>query len=103
MSCYFIVSTYLDAGKSRASYDDYIQLVAPIVARYGGKYLVRTEQLTPLSPLWEPDRLIVIRFPNRKQLDQCFASEKYRAIMEKRMCCTDSRAIIAEGVEYEDF
>ncbi|MGN1031767.1 MAG: DUF1330 domain-containing protein, partial [Butyricicoccaceae bacterium] len=80
MSCYFIVSTYLDSGKSRAGYDDYIRLVAPIVAHYGGKYLVRTEQLTPLSPLWKPDRLIVIRFPNRKQLDHCFASEEYRAI-----------------------
>ncbi|MGM9650047.1 MAG: DUF1330 domain-containing protein [Butyricicoccaceae bacterium] len=103
MSCYFIVSTHLDAEKDRTHYDEYIRQVRPIVERYGGEYLVRTEQLTALSERWKPDRLIIIRFPDRTSLDHCFSSTEYQSIVALRTCCTDSRAVIAEGVSYEDF
>ena len=43
MSCYFIISVFLEPGKDRADYDDYIKLVKPIVEEHGGKYVVRSE------------------------------------------------------------
>ena len=43
MSCYFIISVFLEPGKDRADYDDYIKRVRPIVEEHGGRYVVRSE------------------------------------------------------------
>ena len=50
MSCFFVIDTYIDEDKGRGSYDEYITQVVPIVERYGGKYIVRSEKITSLSP-----------------------------------------------------
>ena len=99
MSWYFMVDTYISKEKGRGEYDDYIRQVKPIVEAHGGRYLVRTEQVKHLSEKRTPQRVIVIRFDTRKQLDSCFSSPEYRAIMSKRAESVDSRAIIAEGLD----
>lgn len=96
MSCYFVVDTYIDENKGRGSYDDYIEEVKPIVESFGGEYLVRSEKIVSLSSLRNPNRVIIIRFSSRKELNRCFASEEYRSIMGKRMGCVDARALIIE-------
>ena len=96
MACFFIVDTYIDKNKGRGSYDDYIEQVKPIVERYGGKYLARTENVTALSPLRKPDRVIIIQFPSREKLADCFASDEYRLIMHERADSVDARALIVE-------
>ena len=99
MSWYFMVDTYVDEEKGRGEYDEYIRQVKPIVEAHGGRYFVRTEQVKHLSEKRTPQRVIVIRFDTRKQLDSCFSSPEYRAIMSKRAESVDSRAIIAEGLD----
>ena len=54
MSCYFIISVFLEPGKDRADYDDYIKLVKPIVEEHGGKYVVRSEGIE--YPVFYPDQ-----------------------------------------------
>lgn len=78
MACYFIVDTYIDGNEGRELYDEYIREVKPIVEGFGGEYLVRTEQIISLHPERTPQRVIVIRFPSRQALDDCF-SPFYRA------------------------
>lgn len=97
MSCYFIVDVYIDENKGRGSYEDYIEKVKPIVESFGGEYLVWTEKIRALSPLRNPGRVIVIRFPSREELDACFASDEYRQIMYEREDNVDARAVIVEG------
>lgn len=99
MSWYFIVDTYIDENRGRGEYDTYIREVRPIVENYGGKYLVRTEQVQSLCQNRKPQRLIIIRFPDRKALDRCFASPEYAAILSKRTGSVDSRAVIAPGLD----
>ncbi|MGN0788363.1 MAG: DUF1330 domain-containing protein [Christensenellales bacterium] len=96
MECYFIVDTYIDEKQGRGEYDEYICEVKPIVEGYGGEYLVRTEKITSLHPERKPQRVIIIKFPSRRALDECFASKEYRSIMSKRADSVDARAIIAE-------
>ena len=83
MSCYFIISVFLEPGKDRADYDDYIKLVKPIVEEHGGKYVVRSEGIEYIGKDLHPDRFIMIWFPDRESIDRCFSSEKYRKIMSK--------------------
>ena len=98
MSGYFIVMISMDEAVDRAPYDSYIALVKPIVERFGGEYLVRTEVIDSLSPGDRPDRMIIIRFPDRERLNACFASEEYRRIMALRVETVRTKAFIAEGL-----
>lgn len=99
MSIYFIVTTYFKTEQNRCLYNEYIDRVKPIVESYGGTYLVRTDEIFALSDQWHPDRVIIIQFPNREDLDRCFASEEYMAIMDLRMQSVESRALIIEGIK----
>lgn len=99
MPWYFIVDTYINVQKGRGEYDNYILEVKPIVENYGGEYLVRTENLCSFNGKRNPQRVIVIRFESREQLDACFSSPEYKAIMSKRTSSVDSRAIIVEGLK----
>ena len=101
MACFFIIDVYIDESKGRGSYDDYIEKVKPIVEKYGGEYIARTENVTSLSPLRKPDRVIIIKFPSREKLDACFSSDEYRRIMHERADSVDARAVIVEDATNE--
>ncbi|MGN0317932.1 MAG: DUF1330 domain-containing protein [Lachnospira sp.] len=96
MCCYFIVDTYIDREKGRGMYDDYIRKVKPVVENFGGEYLVRTENVVSLHPERNPQRVIIIRFPSRQALNDCFASKDYLEIMKERTDSVDARALIVE-------
>ena len=93
---YFVVTTYFDEEKNKEDYLKYIQAVKPIVNKYHGRYLVRSEKITALSAAWKPNRVIIIEFDTREQLERCFSSEEYRQIASFRENSVDSRAIIIE-------
>lgn len=95
--CYFVVDTYIDEAKGRGAYDEYIESVVPIVERYGGEYIVRSEKITSLSPYRNPQRVIIIAFPSKEALLRCFNSDEYKAIMNKRIESVDARGLIAEA------
>lgn len=80
MSAFFVVSISIENKNDRNPYDEYIEKVKPIVENYGGKYIVRSERISNLSGGWNPDRLIIIEFETRKQLDECFSSAEYNSI-----------------------
>lgn len=46
---YFVVTTYFDEEKSKEDYLKYIKAVKPIVSKYHGRYIVRSEKITALS------------------------------------------------------
>lgn len=98
MECYFVVSIY-EGEERNMDYAEYIKKVKPVVEKYGGKYLVRTDAVFSLSDNWNPDRFIIIRFSDRKTLDLCFSSKEYTDIMYKRIGAVDSRAIIVGGCD----
>lgn len=94
---YFIVTIHSDNIEEINDYQEYIELVKPIVESYGGRYLVRSNKITALQNKWIPDRVIIIEWKTREQLEACFSSKEYRAIAGKRENSVDSRAIIVEG------
>ena len=96
MSCYFVIDTYINPDKGRREYDEYIELVKPIVEAHNGEYLVRSEKIISLSEERNPQRIIIIRFPSKKALYDCFSSQEYRAIQEKRISSVEARAVIVE-------
>lgn len=96
---YFMADIYIDSKKDRKAYDEYIREVKPIVMRYHGKYLTRTEKVACLSDKRKPQRVILIEFPTMADMDACFSCDEYKGIIEKRENCVDARAIVVEGGE----
>ncbi|MGI6070960.1 MAG: DUF1330 domain-containing protein [Blautia sp.] len=93
---YFAAGIFEDSRKAGREYESYIQEVKPIVERYGGKYLARSEKLTPLSEKWRPKRFILIQWETLEQLQSCFGSEEYQRIAGKRKNSVDSQGLIVE-------
>lgn len=65
--------------------------------KYNGRYVVRFENVTPLSDEWTPDRIIIIEFDTKKQLERCFSSQEYRKIAPLRENNVISNALIVES------
>ena len=59
---YFLVLIEQDQAVRPAAYAEYIAQVRPIVERYGGRYLVRTDQVIPMQEGDCPDRMILIEW-----------------------------------------
>lgn len=91
---YFIATVIIDENRDNREYESYIREVKPIVEGYGGRYLIRTDCVIPLSEKWKPDRVIIIEWENKEQLEACFSSEEYRKIAAKRENSVDAKAII---------
>lgn len=91
---YFIAATYYSGEKG--DYAEYIQKVAPIVARYNGRYIVRSEKITPFRSDKCPKRVIIIEFDTREQLEKCFLSKEYQSIAVLRENSVDGSAFIIE-------
>lgn len=93
---YFVAIVNYDEANDIDSYTKYIERVKPIVEKYHGKYIARSEKITVLKKGWSPDRVIIIAFDTREQLDKCFSSEEYRKIAFMRENSVESKAIIVK-------
>ena len=93
---YFIGMITYDRTKDRSGYFDYIEQAQPIVERYGGRYLIRSDAVTAVDGEQKPDRMLILEFDPREQLDACFSSTAYRKIAGLRERSVISRAFIVE-------
>ena len=94
MSVFFLaeIKTITDNN----SYKEYIEKTAPIIKKHGGEYILRSEQLIPISGDWDLKRIILIRFDNKEKLRECFQSDEYKEIAHLREDSTVSKALMIE-------
>ena len=65
MAAYLIADTDIT---DHQTYDEYKRQVAPVISKFGGRFLVRGGKQTVLEGAWQPHRLVVIEFPNMEAL-----------------------------------
>ena len=100
MSVYMLVETRVQPGGADA-YAEYIRQVAPIVGKYGGRYLVRGGAVTLLMGGWNPERVILMEFPSADRVREWLASPEYRAVAPLREASVETRAVLLEGYSGE--
>jgi len=94
MACYLIIEIkVLDSDL----YSQYVQKVPEVVSNYGGRYLARGGEVTPITGNWNPERVILIEFDSIDQVQRCFQSSEYLELAPLREKSTRSRAIIVQG------
>jgi uncharacterized protein (DUF1330 family) len=96
MAAYIIVDITVWDDETFAKYRD---LVPETVAKYGGRYLARTNQLEVLEGNWRPERLVVVEFPSAQRAKQWWNSEEYMKLRNQRQGATESRMIVVQGVQ----
>ena len=80
------------------TFKKYVAEVPATIEKYGGDYIVRGGAITPKEGGWEPERVVVLQFPNMATLNKWYDSEDYQAIIELRTAAADGKLIFVEGV-----
>lgn len=79
------------------TYARYVEQVPEVVYRHGGRYVARSDLVVPLSGGWNPDRVIIIEFPDMDHLVAFGSSPEYRALATLRETSTRTRSIALQG------
>jgi uncharacterized protein (DUF1330 family) len=80
------------------AYKQYAAAVPPILAKFGGKYLVRGGQTVGVEGDSPAGRVVVIEFDSLAAARSFEESQEYQAIAEVRHRAAHGRVFLAEGV-----
>ena len=94
MSVFFMAE--IESITDEKLYSEYIEKTTPIIKKYGGEYVLRSQSLNPISGDWKIKRIILIRFASRDNIQECFRSNEYKEIAHLRENSTVSKAILIE-------
>lgn len=76
----------------------YKKQAAPLVEKFGGRYLILGGQFAVVEGSQRPTFLVMIEFPSYEKANQWYFSEEYRELKNLRLSAVDSNAIIVEGL-----
>ena len=80
------------------AYEEYRQRVPAIIAAHGGRYLARGGSSELLEGAVQPNRLVVVEFPDMVQLKAFYHSLEYRPLIALRQRAARSSLMAVEGV-----
>jgi uncharacterized protein (DUF1330 family) len=81
-----------------AAFERYRAAVPPVIARFGGRYLVRGGALHPMEGEFGLKRLVILEFPSAEAAKAFYDSPDYAPLLQLRLASTRSRLVLAEGV-----
>ena len=80
-----------------AGYDQYRPLAAASIARSGGRFVVRGGKVDLLEGAPEPERIVVIEFPDADTARRWYSSEEYQKALKIRQSASRGRVFLVEG------
>lgn len=80
-----------------AGYEEYRKQVAPVLQKYGGRFLVRGGAYETLEGEWPEWRHVVLEFPSKEQARAWYDSPEYTPLKRLRQSASEGRGIIIEG------
>jgi uncharacterized protein (DUF1330 family) len=78
-------------------YPEYREKVPPVIAHYGGKFLVRGGTVHLVEGNLGVDRLVVIEFPTMEAARQFYNSSEYEPLLKLRLETARSQVAFVEG------
>ena len=94
MSAYLIANIRV---KDAALFGQYRDQVAPMIAAYGGRYLIRGGAVTAMEGDPRLDRLIVLEFPSMDKLKAFYHGTEYAPLIALRQRATEGEVALVEG------
>jgi uncharacterized protein (DUF1330 family) len=72
-----------------AVFEEYRVKVGPMIEKYGGRYLTKgNAHQFPEGGHWEPQRVVIIEFPDKQSLGAWYSSPEYQPLIALRKECT---------------
>jgi uncharacterized protein (DUF1330 family) len=68
-----------------------------LIAKFGGKFIVRGGTCKTLEGGWTPPRVVVVEFADMAALERFYHSPEYKPVLAMRLKAGKSRAIAVEG------
>ncbi len=97
MAAYIIAAHKItDAAK----FEEYRTKVAPTIAKYGGRYLTKAGSHVVLEKeraVWQPERVVIIDFPNMAALNAWYRSPEYQPLIALRQAAAIDVLVTLEG------
>jgi uncharacterized protein (DUF1330 family) len=94
------VAAYLIANiqvTDPARFEEYRAQVPPVIAQYGGRYLVRGGEVHAVEGNLGLNRLVILEFPSMERLREFYGSPDYAPLLALRAASTVSHVAMAEG------
>ena len=83
-----------------AKFEEYRTKVAPMIAKHGGRYLTKAGSQVVLErerAIWQPERVVIIEFPNMAALNAWYRSPEYQPLIALRQAAATDVLITLEG------
>ena len=77
---------------------EYQKGVPDVIARHGGRYLVRGGKVVVKEGDPEADRVVIVEFPSLEAFERFYASEDYARLLELRLASASGWLMGVEGV-----
>jgi uncharacterized protein (DUF1330 family) len=95
MPAYIIVETDIHDPEQ---YERYKAASPGAVAAGGGKFVARGGELTVLEGDWNPNRIVILEFPDLESAKRFYDSEIYQEAKKLRDGAANLRMVAVEGV-----
>ena len=95
MSVYSISSITV---KDWDTYREYMKHVPAIIEKYGGRYLVRGGEIISDETSWQPERVVILEFPDLAQMKAFRDSDEYKPVAELRHKAADTEGFVVAGL-----
>lgn len=95
MSAYLIAMVRVDDPDT---YKLYTAETPAIIAKYGGRFLVRGGAVENIEGPPFQDRLVILEFPSKDAVKRFHASDEYQRVVVHRHRSSESRFLLVEGV-----
>ena len=79
------------------AYEEYKKGTPASAAEFGGRFVVRGGEVEVREGTWEPNRLVVLEFPDLDAARSWYDSDGYRALRELRTAASTANLIIVDG------
>ena len=80
-------------------FEEYKRQVLPTISRFGGRFLARgaSYELLETQRPWQPDRLVIIEFPDMDALRRWYQSPEYQPIRKIRHAAARNTLVAIEA------
>ena len=95
MAAYIVVEVEVN---DPTEYQTYAKQTPASLEPYGGKFIVRGGNAETIEGDWQPERFVIIEFPNVEQAKAWYNSPEYTAIIGIRHHAAKARMILVQGV-----
>ncbi len=99
MAGYFVA--HIDVTDPDA-FEAYRALAPEVIAKFGGRYLVRGGAIEVLEGEWPKPRLVILAFDSVDQARRFYNSPEYQEILPLRLATSNGLVAIVEGFSAPD-